>query len=337
MVGYANSCKAGAVELCSVLSTKLDGLALFLVRLLRKRLHLFSLNALPQKNGIRLIDRFKRGVGFAPSCQLLQLTQSLQRSSFNKLFAIQNPAFSGGDKLVFSDVEVGCIKDLFSSSSQILSGDRAKKETIDSKKLGSFHCVHFSCHGYFNWEFPMKSALILANAKTDQYFGETDLEKCLTLSEIFGLGLGECRLVTLSACETGLVDIRSFIDEYIGLPNGFLVAGSPSVVSSLWTVNDASTCFLMIKLYEELIKLDNLNPGDVVITLNQTQKWLRNLTIKELEIFLEEHKTQIEQTFAQLKGNPKGLFEENLKQIRKRQPLPFISPYYWAAFIATGV
>lgn len=301
-------------------------------------LHLFPLHALPQNNGIRLIDRFKRGVSFAPSCQLLQLTQTLQRSGFNKLFAIQNPTLPINNlvNLVFSDVEVGCIKDLFSPSSQILSGDRAKKEAIDSKQLGSFHCFHFSCHGYFNWEFPLKSALILANAKTNQSSGKTHLEKCLTLSEIFGLSLGECRLVTLSACETGLVDIRSFVDEYIGLPNGFLVAGSPSVVSSLWTVDDVSTCFLMIKFYENLIKLDSLKEGDVVIALNQAQKWWRNLTGEEFKILLDKHTAQIEQGFAQLRPGQKKLFQEDLEE-KISQAQPFANPYYWSAFIATGV
>ncbi len=104
-------------EILSHIPSKCDRLILIPHRFL----HLFPLQALPQNNGIRLIRSFKRGVSFTPSCQLLQLTQTLQRSAFNKLFAIQNPACSG-DKLVFSDVEVGCIKDIFSSSSQILSG-----------------------------------------------------------------------------------------------------------------------------------------------------------------------------------------------------------------------
>ena len=95
--------------------------------------------------------------------------------------------------------------------------------------------------------------------------GEThDLDKCLTLDKIFALKLEKCRLVTLSACETGLIDFNNTSDEYIGLPSGFLLAGSPSVVSSLWKVNDLSTSFLMIKFYENLFKLDNLEAGDLL-------------------------------------------------------------------------
>ena len=60
-------------------------------------------------------------------------------------------------------------------------------------------------------------------------------EKCLTLREIFAeLKLPQCSLVTLSACETGLTNSTAMTDEYIGLPSGFLYAGSMNVVSSLW-------------------------------------------------------------------------------------------------------
>ncbi len=63
-------------------------------------LHLLPLHALPlgnnqQKNGQTqqncLLDKFPRGVGYAPSCQLLQLNQNQQRPNFSQLFAIQNP------------------------------------------------------------------------------------------------------------------------------------------------------------------------------------------------------------------------------------------------------
>nr|MDJ0632476.1 CHAT domain-containing protein [Xenococcaceae cyanobacterium MO_188.B29] len=81
--------------------------------------------------------------------------------------------------------------------------------------------------------------------------------------------LRQSRLTVLSACETGLTDFRSLTDEYIGLPSGFLYAGSPNVVSSLWAVNDLSTAFLMIKLYQNLQDKDFHD--SVPIALNQAQ------------------------------------------------------------------
>jgi hypothetical protein len=129
--------------------------------------------------------------------------------------------------------------------------------------------AHFSCHGGFNFEFPLSSSLILAESflptggeapppaehsqaepgnevtpspkKEEREKAEegdkryltlrdgrkANPEKCLTLQDIFAsLELPQCRLVTLSACETGLTGAPQKIDEYIGLPSGFLYAGS---------------------------------------------------------------------------------------------------------------
>jgi CHAT domain-containing protein len=222
---------------------------------------------------------------------------------------------------------------------------------INDSDLNTYHCAHFSCHGYFNLTNPGKSSLILANSPTteiptnpdsERYLnlreGEThDLEKCLTLDKIFTLKLEKCRLVTLSACETGLIDFNNTSDEYIGLPSGFLLAGSPSVVSSLWTVDDLSTSFLMIKFYENLIELNAIEAGNVAIALNQAQQWLRNLNIEELDRFLEQHKPQIEKTLAQLRVGQRLRFQESLKLIKQRKPLPFANPYYWAGFTASGL
>jgi CHAT domain-containing protein len=108
------------------------------------------------------------------------------------------------------------------------------------------------------------------------------LERCLTLGEIFGLNLSQCRLVTLSACETGLTDPTSLSDEYIGLPSGFLYAGSPSVVSSLWTISYISTAFLITKFYNDLQQ-----GVSVAVALNQAQRWLRDATGDELQQWME--------------------------------------------------
>jgi CHAT domain-containing protein len=165
----------------------------------------------------------------------------------------------------------------------------------------------------------------------------------LTLGEIFALTLSKCRLVTLSACETGLTDPRSISDEYISLPSGFLYAGALAVVSSLWAVSDLSTCFLMIKFYENLKNFLKLEAGDVAIALNQAQLWLRDLTSEEFEAVFAKYQLQIDKIVAQLSKGDRFEFQDSLDQARKkiqapdRQPKPFANPYYWAAFTATGL
>ncbi|MBD2251167.1 CHAT domain-containing protein [Nostoc parmelioides FACHB-3921] len=308
-------------------------------------LHLFPLHALPvnqsSENSSCLLDLFPSGVSYAPSCQLLQQVQQRQRPDFQSLFAIQNPT---GD-LNYTDLEVQVIQSYFNPANVLKKTD-ATLTAINNCDLNTYHCAHFSCHGYFNLTNAGKSALILANAPTadtstkpdsERYLnvraGEThDLEKCLTLDKIFALQLEKCRLVTLSACETGLIDFDNTSDEYIGLPSGFLLAGSKAVVSSLWTVSDLSTAFLMMKFYENLQTINNVS-----LALNQAQEWLRNLTTEEFAALLVKYHPQIEEIFAQLPKEKQPVARAILKRTSKRKPHPFAAPFYWAGFTATGL
>ncbi|OLT64938.1 MULTISPECIES: CHAT domain-containing tetratricopeptide repeat protein [Moorena] len=308
-------------------------------------LHLFPLHALPinsqqgEATSQILMDRFPAGVSYAPSCQLLQLAQTRERQDFTHLFAVQNPT---GD-LSYANIGVEVIKSYFNpADTEVLVENAATKAAIDSKPLNTYHCVHFSCHGYFNLNQPQKSALILADAylnsapaelNPEQHLvlddGEViDLHKCLTLDAIFALKsqqkLAQCRLVTLSACETGLVQSKR-TDEYIGLPSGFLVAGSPAVVSSLWKVEEVSTALLMIKFYQNL-----LNQMSLAVALNQAQLWLRDATVQDLRNWAEQLTKQLT-----LENNFKEEVEEEI-ELFKNDYKPFYSPYYWAAYCAIG-
>ena len=288
-------------------------------------LHLFPLHALPVGNGNSpvasetqsshtpcLIDRFLGGVRYAPSCQLLQLTQNWKRTNFSHLFGVQNPTLD----LAYSDIEMAIIRQTFHPHAEILVKAEARKEAIADRCLQAANCVHFACHGIFDLESPLRSALVLAGVDLN----ELDLERCLTLGEIFGLNLSQCRLVTLSACETGLTDPTSLSDEYIGLPSGFLYAGSPSVVSSLWTISDISTAFLITKFYNDLQQ-----GVSVAVALNQAQRWLRDATGDELQQWMESQ---------QLPLNP--TLNMSLQRRFRQNRYPFQSPFYWAAFCAIG-
>ncbi|NEP28316.1 CHAT domain-containing protein, partial [Moorena sp. SIO3I6] len=300
-------------------------------------LHLLPLHALPitskqeEATSEILMDRFPAGVSYAPSCQLLQLAQTRKRPDFTHLFAVQNPT---GD-LSYANIEVEVIKHYFKPPDiEVLVENDATKAAIDSKALNTYHCLHFSCHGYFNYEEPRKSALILANAhkaasaepNSERYLRVSeeeifDLEKCLTIDQVFELQLEQCRLVTLSACETGLIDYTNISDEYFGLPSGFLVAGSPAVVSSLWTVKDLSTALLMIKFYQNLGEQIPL-----AVALNQAQLWLRDSTKEELE----EYINNLPLTFVD-----KYVTKANFHNFNNSDK-PFEAPFHWAAFCAIG-
>ena len=281
-----------------------------------------------------LLDCFKKGVRYAPSCQLLQRVQQRERppAATRTLFAIQNPT----EDLDYTDIEVETIKRDFSPA-DILSKQQATKTALldNLETIAQAHYVHFSCHGSFDFQTPLISSLILAGAieSTDsptptgqkslrlRSGGQANPAKCLTLQDIFAtLNLPKCRLVTLSACETGLTDTTKQSDDCIGLATGFLYAGSQGVLSSLWSVDDSATAFLMIKFYE------NLETADMAVALNTAQIWLRDVTKSKLLEWIGELKldSKLPQSFEGLckKSKPdKKLFE---------------SPFYWAAFCAIG-
>ena len=73
----------------------------------------------------------------------------------------------------------------------------------------------------------------------------------LTVHEVYGLDLSQTDLVVLSACQTQL-GAHSAGDDIVGLNRAFLYAGAPTVMASLWSVDDQSTGQLMEAFYTNL-------------------------------------------------------------------------------------
>ena len=109
--------------------------------------------------------------------------------------------------------------------------------------------IHLATHGRIDPEEPARSHLVLAGP-----------DGRLGYNEIPGLApwLGSCRLVVLSACESGLpVHAKSTSPDDViisinGLAAQFRRAGVETLVASLWRVDDESTRFLMVRFYEGL-------------------------------------------------------------------------------------
>ena len=299
-----------------------------------------------------MLDGFPDGVKYAPSLQLLELvknritTRKSPPQNQQQLFALQNPT----EDLFNADMEVETIKTSFDLH-QILLKKQATKIALNAngENLANANYLHFSCHGVFDFDYPLQSSLVLADSleplppqpvgavppcppetlcppETKRYVtlrsGRKAIpEKCLTLRDIFAeLQLPKCSLVTLSACETGLTTSTAMTDEYIGLPSGFLYAGSMNVVSSLWAVDDFATAILMIKFYQELPDADS-----VAIALNAAQNWMRGVSLKDFGVWVK---------LLNLDKKSRQSMELWLASSSEEQP--FRDPKYWAAFCATG-
>jgi len=125
--------------------------------------------------------------------------------------------------------------------------------------------VHLATHGYFNKLNPLFSGVELEAGS-----GE---DGRLEVHEILGLQMS-ADLVTLSACQTalgsGYFSEAPPGDDLVGLTRAFLFAGSPSVLATLWEVDDRSTLELMRAFY------GGLRGANKAAALAGAQRKLRN-------------------------------------------------------------
>ncbi|HEY8184568.1 MAG TPA: CHAT domain-containing tetratricopeptide repeat protein [Pyrinomonadaceae bacterium] len=172
-----------------------------------------------------------REVSYAPSALVLQ--QCLRRGRRRLSKSLLLGAADNQTPRVRDEIEM--IAPLFPETTALLDADA----TIEALRQHApfADVVHLACHGQFRPDNPLFSSLRLGNG-------------WLTVRETYDLNLN-CALVTLSACETGVSAVAPG-DELIGLARGFFTAGSPSLLISLWTVDDDATAELMTAFYKNL-------------------------------------------------------------------------------------
>jgi len=119
---------------------------------------------------------------------------------------------------------------------ELLLEDEATTERLRTA-VSSCTLLHLATHGFFRADAPLFSALHLA----DGWLTAGDLEEW---------NLTRVGLVTLSACETGVILSRG--SDLLGLARGFFRAGARQLVVSLWPVDDVSTADLMAAFYRQL-------------------------------------------------------------------------------------
>lgn len=176
---------------------------------------------------------------------------------------------------------------------EVYTGDKAAKATI--LKVRSPRILHIATHGFFladqkSWvrefghdvppgfEDPMlRSGLFLAgagNTLSQSTHARLDDNGVLTAFEAAQLNLQGTELVVLSACETGLGEVRNGEGTF-GLRRALQEAGAASVLMSLWRVRDRETSELMQIFYKEW-----LSGKEKTEALKEAQLQMRERVIK---------------------------------------------------------
>lgn len=155
-------------------------------------------------------------------------------------FVVGNPqtADFGLPVLQHAETEAETVAQLFEAT--LLTGAAATEEAAIANTTQDIW--HIAAHGKYNANNPLFSTLYLAQG--------ADEDGRLDVHEIYQLDLAT-QLVVLSACETQ-VGVSSRGDEVVALNRAFLQAGAPSVIATLWQVDDAATAQLMDAFYSYL-------------------------------------------------------------------------------------
>ena len=184
-----------------------------------------------------LIERFE--ISYAPSASVFKLCRarrdSAQVSDFK--FDIAEMVALGLAETGTPSIneEMDALAALFPGAVMLTGDEATRANLLQAAPHGRF--LHLASHGYFRRDNPMFSFLKLADSHL-HFYNLLDLKL-------------NAEMVTLSACHTGVNKVFPG-DELHGLVRGFLYAGAPSVVASLWAVSDHSTAEFMREMYSHI-------------------------------------------------------------------------------------
>jgi len=182
-----------------------------------------------------------------PSASILQFLKGKRKPNANTILALGNPEIAEPLKdLRFAKSEVDAITGLYKTTP--LLGKKATEQAI-WQKGGNAGILHLAAHGEYNPSNPLFSTIYLAGNR--QAATDSHSDGRLEAREVYDLDLKATNLVVLSACETQKGKLSTG-DEVIGLSRAFIYAGTPSIIATLWSVDDEASGLLMQKFYKHL-------------------------------------------------------------------------------------
>jgi CHAT domain-containing protein/tetratricopeptide (TPR) repeat protein len=153
------------------------------------------------------------------------------------------------ERLPFSLEEAEAILDLARDKKIMRAiGFDANLKAVLDPAIGEYQIIHFATHALLNNSHPELSGIVLSLVDQTGRFQNGFLR----LNEIYNLNLA-AELVVLSACQTALgKETRG--EGLIGLTRGFMYAGVPRVVATLWRINDRAAAEFMRYFYQAILK-----------------------------------------------------------------------------------
>jgi CHAT domain-containing protein len=203
-------------------------------------LHFLPFQALINKKGEYLVQKFNLIYSPSASVYIVCNDKKIKTGSSFMGMALSDIIVGNNIGLPGTEDELKKILPLFPDNISVFG--KQSTETFAKKNAGNFNFIHFATHGSYNYRQPLYSYLLFPPSEDD--------DGRLNVYEVFELNINT-KLVTLSACETGLGNI-SMGDELTGLSRAFLYAGTSSVIVSLWSVADYPTSLLMTNFYRYL-------------------------------------------------------------------------------------
>lgn len=215
----------------------------------------------------------KSAIQYSPSLQVLFNSQESDRSSnaYLRLIAFgftdqsSRPQASTSRRLVAlpgTYKEIRSIRRL--TSAQLLAGAEAS-ETRFKQDAESYQIIHLALHGLADSTNPNNNVLYFPADSDSANDGQ------LYSFELYDLELTNTKLAVLSACETGTGSWKAGEGVY-SMGRGFAYAGCPSVIMSLWKVNDAFTAQIMPSLYQRLYRGNRIDQSLQQAKLRYIQK-----------------------------------------------------------------
>jgi CHAT domain-containing protein/tetratricopeptide (TPR) repeat protein len=220
-------------------------------------------NALIDQEGHYLIER--HAVVVAPSAAAFAAaTQKRRAASAPKSVAIIANEDPDGDgaRLGLVKTEARRIARTYAKATQC-EGDDASLDAVD-RALSSADVVHFAGHAVGGGEFLAASLVLRREGRVHN----------VTAVEIARLHVRNAPTVVLAGCSTARGEKRG-IEGVLSVAHGFLVAGAPSVIATLWPIDDGAAATFFPRLHERLaeglppaealrsVQLDAIRRGDV--------------------------------------------------------------------------